>query len=94
MAVLAAAVLIIGGLLAPQGSQLAFTLLWASFGMACAIGTIGIFSIGFVFLIAAVLILLAIFATPNNSPIELRYDWRYIVAFYIGYLMLFLTLVI
>ena len=40
MAVLAAAVLLIGGVLAPQGSQLAFTLLWASFGMTCAIGTI------------------------------------------------------
>ncbi len=57
--------------------------------MAVAVGTIGIFSIGFVFLISGVLLLLSIFATPNRSAIELRYDLRYIAGCFAGYIVIF-----
>jgi hypothetical protein len=62
--------------------------------MAAALGTIGIFSVGFAYLIAAALIVLAIIATPNNSPIELRYDWRYVMGFHVGYLGMLAIVVI
>jgi hypothetical protein len=91
LAVVAAVTAVVGTAFVPRGSQGAFTFLWAAFGMSCAIGTIGVFSVGLIYLAAAVFILFAIFATPNNSPIELRYDWRYIVAFYVGYLLFFLS---
>jgi hypothetical protein len=94
MAVITAVTAFIGGLVTPRGSLLAFSLLWAAFGMSAAFGTIGFFSIGFVYLIAAVLLLLAIFATPNRSGIELRYDMRYIAAFVIGYLSMFFFYVV
>ena len=37
-------------------------------------------------LILAALLVLALIAPPNRSPIELRYDWRYVAGFHIGYL--------
>lgn len=89
LAVIAIAAVMTGAWFVPQGSQSTFFLLWAAFGMAAAIGTISIFSVGFTFLIAAVTILLSIFTTPNRSSIELRYDWRFIAAFFIGYLAMF-----
>jgi hypothetical protein len=91
LTVIAIATAAAGGLVAPRGSRLAFTLLWVAFGMAAAIGTIGIFSVGFAYLIAAVLLVFTIIATPNRSEIELRYDWRYVVGFHIGYLSMFIT---
>ncbi|MCC7021944.1 MAG: hypothetical protein IT338_03910 [Thermomicrobiales bacterium] len=84
----------IGGLLAPHGGRVAFTLLWAAFGMAAALGTIGIFSIGLIFLTAALLVLLAIFLMPNRSEIALRYDWRFILAFAIGYIAIFAAILV
>jgi hypothetical protein len=77
------------GFVAPRGSRPAFYLLWFALGMAAMLGTVG-----FASLIAAVLIILAIVATPNRSGIELRYDWQYVVGFYAGYLgMLAIVLV-
>jgi hypothetical protein len=75
-----------GGLALPRGSRLAFHMLWVAFGMAAALGSLGIFSVGFAFLGAAALLVLAIIATPNSSDIELRYDWRYEAGFHAGYL--------
>jgi hypothetical protein len=92
-AVLAAVtVAMAGGWAAPRGSRLSFKLLWAALGMACALGIIGIFSVGVVFLAAAVLIALAIFATPNRSGLAVRFDWRFIAAFYTGFLVVFLPI--
>jgi hypothetical protein len=84
----------LASVLVPLGNRLAFTLLWASFGMACALGIIGLFSVGFVYWAAALLLLAAIFATPNRSDLELRYDWRYIAAFYVGFLTTFLAVLL
>jgi hypothetical protein len=74
------------GFVAPRGSRLAFHLLWIAFGMAAALGIVGIFSVGFAYLIAAALLVRAIITTPNNSEIELRYDWRYVMGFHVGFL--------
>lgn len=79
----------LAGLAMPQGSQLTFMLLWSAFGMSAALGTLSIFSVGYFYLIAAIFLLFAIFATPNRSDIELRFDMRYIAAFAIGYLGMF-----
>jgi hypothetical protein len=79
----------LGRLAMPQGSRLTFMLLWAAFGMSAALGTLSIFSVGYFYLLAAIALLFAIFATPNRSDIELRYDMRFIAAFAIGYLGMF-----
>jgi hypothetical protein len=92
LTLVAIAVTVAGGFRLPRGSRPAFHALWVAFGMAAALGTIGIFSVGFAYLIAAALIVLAIVATPNNSEIELRYDWRYVVGFHIGYVLMLATL--
>ena len=62
-----AAATTLASIVAPVGNHFALTFLWAAFGMACAFGTIGIFSAGFVYLylIAAVLLLHAIAATTT-----------------------------
>ena len=90
--VMAAAAL--GGIILPRGSLLALAALWAAFGMAAALGVIGIFSVGYVYLGAALLLLLAIFAMPNRSGVPFRYERRFIAAFYIGFLLIFLPSVI
>lgn len=91
MALMIVAVVAIGGWLAPRGSRLALSLLWAGAGMAFAFGTIAIFSVGLIVVAAAVLILLAIPATPNRSGLELRFHPRFIAAFFAGYLFLFVA---
>ena len=88
MAMIAAATTL-AAIIAPTGSRLALSLLWAAFGMACAVGIVGIFSIGYVYLAAAVVLILAIVATPNRSDLELKFDWHYIAAFYAGFLSIF-----
>jgi len=75
---LAAGCLLIGGFAVGRGTRLAFTLLWASLGVTLALGVIGIFSIGLVYLIASILIISAIIATPNHSELPSRLDPRYI----------------
>lgn len=92
LTLVAIATTLAAGCVVPRGSRPAFHLLWVAFGMAAALGTIGIFSVGFAYLVAAALLVLAIFATPNNSEIELRYDWRYVVGFHIGYVLMLATL--
>lgn len=88
LTLVAIAVTLAAGFVAPRGSRLACHLLWLALGMAAAFGTVGIFSVGFAYLIAAASLVLAIIATPNRSPIELRYDWRYVAGFHIGYLLM------
>jgi len=59
MAALPLLAAVLGGFVLPQGSKVAFMLLWAAFGMAAAVGTIAFFSIGLIYLIAAIFLLFA-----------------------------------
>jgi hypothetical protein len=93
LTIAAVAVTVAGGLIVPRGSRFALTLLWAAFGMA-ALGTIGIFSVGFAYVIAALLLVLAIVATPNRSGITPRYAWRLVAGFHVGYLGVFVSLLV
>ena len=94
LTVIAIAVTLLAGFVVPRGSRPAFHLLWGALGMAAALGIIGIFSVGFLYLIAAILIALSIWATPNRSSIELRYDWRYAMCFHVGFLLVFAALLV
>jgi hypothetical protein len=75
---LAAGCLLIGGFTVGRGTRTAFTLLWASFGACLALGILGIFSIGLIYIIASILIVSAIMATPNHSRLPSRLDPRYV----------------
>jgi len=75
---LAAGCLLFGGFAVGRGTRLAFTLLWASLGLTLALGVLGIFSIGLVYIIASILIVSAIMATPNHSELPSRLDARYV----------------
>lgn len=88
LTLVAIATTLVAGFVSPRGRRPAFHLLWVALGMAAALGTVGIFSVGFAYLIAAALLVLAIIASPNRSNVELRYDWRYVVGFHIGYLLM------
>jgi hypothetical protein len=78
LAMLAAGCLLIGGFGVGRGTRRAFTLLWASLGASLALGVIGIFSIGVVYVVASILIVSAIMATPNHSLLPSRFDGRYV----------------
>ena len=80
------------GFALPRGSRPAFHLLWVALGIAAGLGIVGIFSVGFLYLIAAILIALTIRATPNRSSIELRFDWRYVLGFHVGFILVFVAL--
>lgn len=80
---------LVGVVLLGQGSNLVFTLLWAALGLAVATGTIGVFSVGFVYLIAAVLVGAAIAVTPNETDTESRAAWRFVCGFFIAYVISF-----
>jgi hypothetical protein len=75
---LAVGCLLIGGFAVGRGSRPAFTLLWASLGASLALGILGIFSIGLIYIIASILIVSAIVATPNHSRLPSRLDPRYV----------------
>ena len=75
---LAAGCLLIGGFAVGRGTRTAFTLLWASLGISLALAVLGIFSIGMVYIIASILIVSAIMATPNRSQLPSRLDPRYV----------------
>ena len=75
---LAAGCLLIGGFAAGRGSRPAFTLLWASLGISLALAVLGIYSIGLLYIIASILIVSAIMATPNHSDLPSRLDPRYV----------------
>lgn len=62
-----------------RGTQSAFTLLWAALGVSLAIGVISLFSIGAIYIVSGVLIMLAISATPNRSGLESRFDRQYVL---------------
>jgi hypothetical protein len=78
LATLAAGCLIIGGFAVGRGTRPAFTLLWAALGASLALGVIGILSIGMVYIVASILIILAIMATSNHSDLPSRFDGRYV----------------
>jgi hypothetical protein len=60
LATLVTGCLLIGGFAAGRGTRPAFTLLWASLGASLALGVIGIFSIGMVYIVASIVIVSAI----------------------------------
>lgn len=94
LGVVTIAVTLAAGFAVPRGTRPAFHLPWLAFGMAASLGTVGIFSVGFAYLIAVALLVLALVATPNRSAIELRYDWRYVVGFHAGYLLMLAIILI
>jgi hypothetical protein len=91
---LAAGCLLIGGFAVGRGTRLAFTLLWASLGLTLALGVLGIFSIGLLYIIASMLIVSAIAATPNHSQLPSRLDPRFVWITAVVFAVVFGALVI
>jgi hypothetical protein len=91
---LAAGCLLIGGFAVGRGTRSAFTLLWASLGASLALGILGIFSIGMVYIIASILIVSAITATPNHSELASRFDARYVWITAIAFIAVFGTAIL
>jgi hypothetical protein len=86
--------LLIGGFAVGRGTRTAFTLLWAALGVTLALGVIGILSIGMVYIIASMLIVSAIMATPNHSQPSSRFDGRYVWITAIVFIAVFATAMI
>jgi hypothetical protein len=78
LATLAAGCVLIGGFAVGRGTRPAFTLLWASLGISLALAVLGIYSIGLLYILASILIVSAIMATPNHSQLPSRFDPRYV----------------
>lgn len=83
---LIAIALVIGSRVVPGGSWVALMLLWAAIGFSVAMGTIGIFSVGMLFFAAFGLLVFALVISPNRSGLASRGDWRFLIAFFAGYL--------
>ena len=91
LAMLAAGCLLIGGFAVGRGTRPAFTLLWASLGASLALGVIGSFSIGMAYIVASILIVSAIMATPNHSQLSSRFDGWYVWMTAIVFITVFAT---
>ena len=94
LATLAAGCLLIGSFAVGRVPRPAFSLLWASLGASLALGIIGIFSTGGLYLISGLLFLMAIMATPNRSELQSRFDRRYVVIEAVVFISLIGTVVI
>jgi hypothetical protein len=94
LATLAAGCLLIGGFAVGRGTRPAFTLLWASLGASLALGVLGIFSIGMVYIVASILIVSAIMTTPNHSELASRFDGRYVWITAIAFIAVFGTAIL
>lgn len=79
LATLAAGCLLIGGFAVGRGTRPAFTLLWAAVGVSLALGVMSLFSIGLVYIVSGLLIMVAIGATPNRSGLASRFDRQYVL---------------
>jgi hypothetical protein len=82
--------LLIGAMLATRGNELTFYVLWAALGMAVGLGTLGIFSIGILFLLAALAIAGMIPLTPTLDAAIPRGGWGHFSVWLNGYLLMFL----
>ena len=89
LATLAAGCLLIGGFVVGRGTRSAFTLLWAAVGVSLALGVIGLFSIGAIYIGAGLLIMVAIGATPNRSGLASRFDRQYVLVEAVVFLAVF-----
>lgn len=75
---------VIGSLAVPGGGRLGLMLIWSAIGLSLALGTIGIFSVGMLYLAAFGLLAAALVLSPNRSGLESRGDWRFLIAFFAG----------
>jgi hypothetical protein len=91
---LAALSLLMGGFALGRDTRLALSLLQAALWASLALGVIGIFSIGLVYIVASILIGLAIVATPHRSELPSRYDGWYVLLEAIVFMIIFGTLVV
>ena len=94
LSALAAGCLLGGGFAVGRGTRRAFTLLWAALGASLALGVIGIFSIGLIYIVASLLIILAIGTSPNHSELSSRFDRRYVWIAAIAFIVIFSTAII
>jgi hypothetical protein len=78
LATVASGLALAASFIAPRGSFLALVLLWAALGGALGLAVVGLFSIGFFYVVAAALIIAAIVATPNRSGLPRRFAARYL----------------
>lgn len=94
LATLASGLAFAASFIAPRGSFLALTLLWAALGGAVGLGIVGLFSIGFFYFAAAMLLIVAIAMTPNRPGSPSRGASQYLFAFAIAVGVVLLALVV
>ncbi len=84
MAVVAAVIALSGGIKISARPDQGIVLLWTGFGIELALALLGLFSVGAIFLLAGMMMLLAISAGPNptrGSWFGLKYIVPEIVSF-------------
>ena len=78
LSIMAAGFVIAGGWAIEANPTNGITLLWTAFGVALALGLIGIFSFGLIYVVAGIMILMAISAAPNPTG-HSWFDFKFIL---------------
>jgi phosphoglycerol transferase MdoB-like AlkP superfamily enzyme len=92
LTVIAAVLALCGGYFAPREPRLAIASLWAAFGIAAALGVVGVWSGLIVFYApAALLLAVSILATPYESEFSTRWDAQFVLIFAVVYAVTFMA---